>query len=543
MRSRLIVALAFGVASSAARSAAAAIDVRIVEPGTTDILYGKTRIAASVSPAEDVAQVRFRLDRFPNPICVDSEPPFLCTFDAGKAYQGRRIQASAIGKDGQVLGRAVLDTLDFTRPTEVRESTLVVPVVAESPPDHAPDLSSAGLDCSFGGKPCTVVGARRLGEDDSEAVSLEVLVDVSRSMDAGRQDLVDALHYVLDQAPGNARVSLSEFSGTYRTLTPFTRDREKVKEAVESMSYAQPYTCLLAAIRKSLFHLQTRRGHRALFVITDGEETCEISAEGESGTTPFRVDPGAIQHTLRVARQVGAPLYIYHVPGSSQGTWGSYGYARLHEGIAAETGGRLFGMGDLSGVDAAMKKLVQDLRSMWLVDLDLPRDTESREVKRLEISMPGKSGVALHHPEYLMAGSRLEALLAMIDDDDGSVRAWGASRLGSHPERRVLQALRKSVGRERDPDAAAYELSALYLNSAHMLLHGGEKDQEAALAAIEDLLGRSPILIGRLLPALRVYLKTAPRPKLRARAERCLTAATAVPEEAGEPSDLLSDPS
>ena len=130
----------------------------------------------------------------------------------------------------------------------------------------------------------------------------------------------------------------------------------------------------------------------------------------------------------------------------------------------------------------------------------------------------------------------------MVQDDDGSVRAWGASRLANHPERRVLAALRKAVGRERDPDAAAYELSALYLNSAHMLLHGGERDQDAALGAIEDLLERSPILIGRLVPGLRVYLKTSPKPKLRARAERYLTAATAAPIDGGDARDLLSEP-
>jgi len=130
----------------------------------------------------------------------------------------------------------------------------------------------------------------------------------------------------------------------------------------------------------------------------------------------------------------------------------------------------------------------------------------------------------------------------MVQDDDGSTRAWGASRLASHPERRVLTALRKSIAKERDPDAAAYELSALYLNSAHMLLHGGERDQDAALEAIGDLLGRSPILIGRLVPALEVYLKTSPRPKLKARAERYLTAATAAPIDGGDARDLLSEP-
>jgi hypothetical protein len=541
MRSRTLLALGIALTVGSTGVASATVEVTIVEPGPNEILYGQTRISVAVPSSADLAFVRFRLDGFPNPICIDDEAPFLCSFDAGNTFQGHRIDVAAVGKDGKVLGRSVLHTLDFSKPTEVFTSTLVVPVVAESPRETTPDLSSAAVACDFGGKPCKVAGAHRLGEEEGEAVSLEVLVDVSVSMEGGRQDLADALYYVLDKAPGNVRIALSEFSGSYRTLTPFTRDRERIEDGVRSLSWSQPYTCLLGAIRRSLYRLQTRRGHRALLVITDGGETCEIES-GSEGTSPYQVRPSAIQHTLTVARQVGAPLYIYHVESASQGAWGNYAYSRLHEGIATETGGRLFAMGDLQGMGAVAESLVRDLRGMWMVDLDLPEDTEAREVKRLRLSLPASPGVTLHHPEYLMAGSRLEALLAMVGDEDGSVRAWGAARLTNHPERRVLLALRKSIRKERDPDAAAYELSALYLNSAHMLLHGGDRDQDGALAAIEELLERSPVLIGRLVPALRVYLKTSPRPKLRARAERYLAAATAAPEDAGDPRDLLTGP-
>src|SRR5262245_30274601 len=101
MRARHLLALAFGIAVTGV--ATAGTEVRLVEPGYTEILYGRTRVVASVTSSEEVAYVRFRLDRFPNPVCVDDEAPFVCFFDAGTAYQGHRIEAAAVGKDGNVL--------------------------------------------------------------------------------------------------------------------------------------------------------------------------------------------------------------------------------------------------------------------------------------------------------------------------------------------------------------------------------------------------------------------------------------------------------
>lgn len=522
-------------AAEPARSPAPGPAVRIVEPGSSEILYGRTRILAAVSTPTTPAYVTFRLDRYPHPICLAREAPYTCEFDAGKELRGHRIEVAAFGSDGARIGAALLDTLDFSAPVEVRESTLVVPVVALSKGgEPSPSLTRESLECEFGGKPCSVEDVHRLGEADRDPVSLDILVDVSRSMEMGRAELVQALEYVLDHAPGNIQIAVTEFAGNYRIVCPYTRDRGRLKDAIDHLSYAQPYTCLLGAMRKSLERLQARRGHRILFVITDGEETCEIENE-EPGSVGVSI--GAIHHTVTVSRRVGAPVYIYHLSTSADFRIGGLGYATMHEGIADETGGKVFARGEITGLPKALEEVVDDLKSMWLVDLGLPEPGD-REVHRLRLT--GAPGVDLRHPEYLMPGSRLEALLAMLEDGDFEVRAWGAARLASRTDRRVLVALRRALRKEKHPDAIVTELSAIYCNVASLLVHGRERDQDAALDAVEELESWNPLLVARLLPALRVYLKKETPSKLRTRAERSVAAAGSIPEDS-DPRVLFGD--
>jgi hypothetical protein len=266
-------------------------------------------------------------------------------------------------------------------------------------------------------------------------------------------------------------------------------------------------------------------------------ETCEIESDRE---TYARVSSGAISHTVSVARRVGVPIYFYHFDSPMGGFLHGSISSSLHEGLAAETGGRLFAMGDLMGLDKALRQVVDDLRNLWLVDVTLPEGRNDRAAKRLYLETPGRSDLTLRHPEYLVAGSRLSALLAMLEDRDPEIRLWGASRLANRRDRRVLAALTRAMRKESDIDATLAELSAIYMNAAQLLIHGTEREQDVALDAVESLVDRSPVLIARLLPALRLYLRIRPPSKLRTRAERYIAEASAIPPEA-DPRAVLGE--
>jgi Mg-chelatase subunit ChlD len=497
----------------ACASVTAAAAVRIVEPDRDEILYGRTRIAVEVDDPASVKRVTVHLDVFPEPICRIDDPPYVCFFDAGTSFQGRRVRAKAYGAGGTLLGEHTIETLAFPAPERVVRRTLTVPVVATRKDGESVDLDLDLLDCFYAGRECRPVSATRLVETKRFPVSLELLIDVSGSVDVRRPELMEAIEYVIDSSPIGVEIATTEFAGTYSRLVPFTSDREALCEGMKRLGAGGFATCLVSAMRNSLFALQSLPGHRVLFVITDGEENCRRNAR----------DGLAYMDTLwdiiTVSREIGAPVYLYSfndnpmLPRSN--------FAKSYEGVARETGGRLFAQGTIQTLPSALEELVGDLRSTWLVDLDLPVIARPDWQRRLSIEIDDEHGIQVRFPEYWEAENREDALRAMLLEGDDATRHFAASRLRSNRNPEILAALVKSLRREPLEVVAREQATALWEMIAGLLLHGDLDAQRAAVKAAEDLKEIEPSALGPLQPALRVYPKTGAPPKLVERLQRC----------------------
>jgi hypothetical protein len=517
MRTRLAIALGLIVVGAAGAGGARGA-VRITEPGADEILYGKTRIVAEATAGAGtrVAQVLFYLEPVPRPICTDTDAPFVCEFDAGIEFQGHTILARALDERGRFLGADTVETLAFPRPERVVERIIQVPVVAAEEDGSLVDLRQNELTCLYAGEPCEILDFEAIVERKTVPLSILVLVDVSPSVNSDRDEIMKALGGIVDHFPRQAKVGLAEFAGHYQRLGPFTVDREELRRQMLRLSINVSSTCLFRALDHALTNLGSRPGHRALFVVSDGEDTCDSKMVVSGPNTRSIGFPGVVAHVVELARSVAAPVYVYRLKeGSSARPSGANpGY----EGLARETGGRLFATGDLYGIGRSFNDLIHDLETTWIVDVSLPAGIPEGRQRRLLLEMPDRASPRLRYPEYWDPDSMEMSKLGLLDSEIADARSRAALGLRSSRNREVLRKLVATARREVDEEARLEELDSILGISASFLLHGETRDQKAALAAIESLAGIEPTALSPLRPALAVYQKMETPERLKKRA-------------------------
>jgi len=509
-RGVLLAALAFGAVSVAAAGDPSV--VRITRPAADEILYGPTRIAAEATSDSGVAQVLFYLEPVPQPICSDRETPFTCEFDAGTEFQGRTIRVRALDERGLFLGAAVVETYAFPKPERVVERIVQVPVVAADKDGSPLDLVESDLECYYSSQPCEALGLEPIVEKKTLPLSILVLVDVSPSVNADRDAVLDAINAIIDFFPDRGAVAVAEFARHYQRLGPFTTDRDELRQQVERLSVDVPYTCLLRALGHALDNLGAREGHRALFVVSDGEDTCG------------KTDSAMLLHIVELSRSVAVPIYVYRLKESIAGRARLYG-DRSYEGLARETGGRLFATGNLYGIGRSFGDLITDLNTTWMVDIALPSSVPPGRPRRLELEVIGVDGAQLRYPQYWDPDSTELSMIGFLDSESAETRYWAARSLKNS---RSLDALRKLVSaarRESHETARIEQLDAILAITAAFLLHGDEQDQRAALDAVESLAKTEPDALQLLQPALAVYRKTDAPERLKKRASAFLSEA------------------
>lgn len=506
----MLAALAF-----AAVSVTAADDpsvVRITGPGADEILYGLTRVTAEATPGSDVAQVLFYLEPVPLPICSDHETPFTCEFDAGTEFQGRTIRVRALDDRGRFLGADVVETYAFPKPERVVERIVQVPVVAADKDGSPLDLNESDLECFFGSQPCEALGVEPIIEKKTLPLSILVLVDVSPSVNADRDAVLGAVNTIIDFFPDRGEVAVAEFARHYQRLGPFTTDRDELRQQVDRLSVDVPYTCLLRALGHALGNLGVREGHRALFVVSDGEDTCG------------KTDSAMLLHIVELSRSVAVPIYIYRLNEAPSGRIRLYA-DRSYEGLARETGGQLFATGNLYGIGRSFGDLISDLNTTWMVDIALPASVPPGRPRRLELEVAGVDTARLRYPEYWDPHSTELSRIGFLDSESAETRYWAARSLKNSRSPEALRKLLSACRRETHETARLEQLDAILAITAAFLLHGDEQDQRAALDAVKPLAKIEPDALRLLQPALVVYRKTDAPARLKKRAGIALSEA------------------
>jgi len=495
--------------------------VRITRPSPDEILYGRTRIAAEATADSGVAQVLFYLEPVPRPICNDREVPFTCEFDAGTEFQGRTIRVRALDERGRFLGAAAVETYAYPKPERVVQRVIQVPVVAADQDGNPLDLGQNELECVYGSKPCEVLGFEPIVDKKTLPLSILVLVDVSPSVNANRDEVLEAINAIIDFFPDRGAVAVAEFARHYQRLGPFTTDRFELRRQMDRLAINVPYTCLLRALDHALDNLGAREGHRALFVVSDGEETCDSRITGGSHSSHFQTSAAMLAHIVELSRSVAVPIYIYRLKEFTASPV-RFSADRSYEGLARETGGRLFATGDLYGIGRSFGDLIVDLSTTWMLDIALPASVPPGRPRRLELEVIGVDAARLRHPEYWDPDSTELSRIGFLDSESAETRYWAARSLENSLNPDALRRLLAAARRETHDTARIAQLDAILAIAAAFLLHGDEQDQRTALDAVESLEKIAPDALQPLQPALAVYRKTDAPERLKKKASAFL---------------------
>lgn len=99
------------------------------------------------------------------------------------------------------------------------------------------------------------------------------LVDTSRSMDQYLENIKKAIDlFVLNYLNKEDKYSLISFNSNQNLLVPLTKDKNKLKERIDSLS-AEGYTNLYDAVVFSLYQFQNKKERNVIFLLTDGKDT------------------------------------------------------------------------------------------------------------------------------------------------------------------------------------------------------------------------------------------------------------------------------
>jgi len=383
--------------------------------------------------------------------------------------------------------------------------------VGGSAEESPPNLIKEDLDCYWAGRPCMIDSARLIELQEQTPLSILLLVDVSGSVEDQRTQLIGAVDDLLAAFPAHAEVMVASFADKYVTLGQFTDDPEKLHEQVEQISFSGWGTCIYRSLDRAFEDLQKRVGHRMLFVVSDGFDTCDSEFIGLSrGITLVRSEIGALYHTVELSRATRAPIYAYRIVGDQRIGGHHFVLDRAYEGLSRETGGRLFSSGDLYGMQRAFEDLIEDVRATWLVDIALSARAQPGIIRRLELTPAenAKQELDLRYPEYWDPVSRRRTWMTLLSASAGFARYQAAVNLQNSVEPEVLRELLRAVRREPDERIRDAEFEAILKLAAHLIVHGdapGErKDGLAAAEALRDL---RPEALELLRPALSVLQK------------------------------------
>jgi Ca-activated chloride channel family protein len=198
------------------------------------------------------------------------------------------------------------------------------------------------------------------------SVSLAILLDISGSMDVGRnmdraRDVVAVAMAHLQRQTDEA--ALFTFDSELREVVPFTTDLDKIhRVGLEGKPWGQ--TSLYDAVAEAAGRVGTRvHRHRALLVITDGIDTdSRLSAPEVSG----------------IASAIDVPVYLVTVAtpldhvGESQAVESEDLVARTGTlaDLARWTGGDMRVVSQAAHIAAAVQDVLAELRHQYLISFE-----------------------------------------------------------------------------------------------------------------------------------------------------------------------------
>ncbi len=496
---------------------ATAAEIKITNPTGKDILFGSSRIDVHIAPElmDRIVSVDFFLGAYPRPICRDNEYPYECIFDAGEFFEGWQIAVKAYDENGKFVASDQMRTRAFPKPVRVTKYILEnVPVrIIPSKGKEPLKLTDKDFECLFGEDECKVTSARKLSEllnaEEAGALSayLEILVDVSGSMNFSREKVNEALQYLVDHAPMNTKIRFSTFSdyNSLNILTTdngndgYTSDKDVIKDAIEKMGPNIGKSCIFHSVEKLIYRRPNKEVFRNILLITDCMDTCDW-IKSRNIVATFSKEFGYIIDLLKIGH-TSKDIILQ----------------KACESMANETSGTIFRAenGEDTDLIAVMKEIVSNLYEIYILDIDLPDHVSEEAESSLQLK-PRKKKIQLKYAKNRLPSLLDSISLEMLKSDELLIRRQALRRLNNSDDPEVMKKIFKAYKSEQDHDLKIEELMTIYHLIGSNLLHTEDlKSHKLAIKAANNLYKNDPELIEPIKPFLETYIKTGPPEKLK----------------------------
>ncbi len=313
--------------------------IQITSPKNQEVVFGKTKIAASVRSdnPEDVDRVEFLVgDKV---IFVDREPPYECFHDFGEESKSWIIRAVAYHHDGIAVSDTVVTRKVILSYVEEVNRTVRWASVTDKNGTVIPDLTEDDFRVRGDGK------GQRVLEFTAEdrPITLAILLDTSGSMRDQMKEVHGAAGAFVDTLRDQDRALAITFDDKVFLIEDLTSDKAALKEAItstEALGSTALYDALHAAYRK----LREIQGRKAIVLLTDGDDT----------SSQFGFD-----RVLEEAKSQNVIVYGIGLGGEVR--------RGVLKDFSEETGGRSFSIKKASELADVYERIAEELRKQYFL--------------------------------------------------------------------------------------------------------------------------------------------------------------------------------
>lgn len=364
----------------AAAAPAAAIDVLLRSPRSTQPAFGEVTIEADVLAGEPVAEVEFRVDG--KTVGRLERPPWKLTVDLGDDNLEHRFEVIARTVGGAEASAAVeTPKVQVDEAIDLQLQQLYVTVQDAGVYDLS--LERGAFRVIDGRADQHIVTFER-GDAPMTAV---LLLDTSISMRGARlQTAIEGARTFLQGLRELDEAKLTLFSDRRIHAAGFARHADELTDGL-SVIEADGGTALNDHLYYALRLLEGRQGRRVVIVLSDGIDADSALAADDVRWAARRSQAMVYWIRLEDARE----------PGSYSSSWRSR-REHAHEletlqRTVEESGGAVFPIADVGGAEEAFRAILTELRSQYVLGYYPSRNLDDGAWHPVTVAVRGRTQV------------------------------------------------------------------------------------------------------------------------------------------------------
>jgi len=232
-----------------------------------------------------------------------------------------------------------------------------------------------------------------LFEHDERPIHYAIAIDNSGSFRQLLAAELEAVSVIISNNRSTDELFIERFvsSDKIEKLQDFTKDQNALLASLKLARVEGGQSAVLDALYVAIDHTANRApkdDRKAVIIITDGEDRSSFYS---------------LEKVVRLLHETKVPVFVIGMVFMLED---NSGYIRksprtkaesLLTTIAAESGGRLFLVKNLADLATAVREIVHDVRSQYLVAFEPSKTEESQKIEIKIVEAPGREGWKTHH--------------------------------------------------------------------------------------------------------------------------------------------------